>query len=187
LATPSCTATTKCLWHEPDHGDNPYKSAAFSDLLATTFLIAFFTVALSTKGIRDAMKAGYVVPVDREMLQTGFYRCVPSVNMLGTCSRSLTFGLWATAVLGLPFLVLLEVVCAAGGMHDSGDQCSMEKTAYIYVKGAYAAVVAFIIYPFVLLMTLNTATLPPLDLTFFVQNQREKWDKEQLAKAPEPM
>lgn len=90
-------------------------------------------------------------------------------------------------VCGLPFVFFLEVICASGGMHASGSECSMEKVTYIYIKAAYATVVAWIIYPYVLLMTLSTRTLPPLDLTFFMLNQKERFEKQQREKAPEPM
>jgi hypothetical protein len=145
-------------------------------------------VLISTGGIRKAMKSGQTVPVDAELLQTGCWRCIP-VGILGTCSRSLSLGLWACVLICTPMIGLLELICLGGHFHGSGSQCSMEKVTYIYVKGAYSLVVAFLLYPLVLLMTLNTATLPPLDLTFFAQNQREKWEKEQREKAlqPEPM
>jgi hypothetical protein len=175
------------LWQKPSEwGEKPYASAAWSDLFITTFCIAFFTTILSTKGIRNAMKSGQIVPVEHELLKGGCYRCTP-VNMFGTCTRSLMLSLWACVTLGIAVNCILEVVCLAGGLHGHGSQCSMEAHVYIYVKAAYSVVAAWIIYPFVLLMTLNTHTLPPLDLTFFAQNQRERFEKEQREKQPEPM
>lgn len=175
------------LWQKPsDAGEKPYKSAAWSDLFITTFCIAFLTCVISTKGIRSAMKSGQVVPVEHELLKHGCYRCVP-VNMFGTCSRSLMLGLWACATLGIGINILLEIVCLSGGLHGSGSQCSMDAHVYIYVKAVYAVVAAWFIYPLVLLMTLNTHTLPPLDLTLFQQNQRDRFEKEQREKQPEPL
>lgn len=131
------------------------------------------------------MKKGQTVPVDQELLKGGYWRCVP-VSVLGTCSRSFVLSLWGMLFICSPFIAILEIVCVSGGMHGMHSQCSMEKVSYIYLKAAYATVVAFTIYPIVLLMTLNTATLPPLDLTFFAQNQKEKWEKEQRDKAMQP-
>lgn len=174
------------LWVEPHVGHKPYKSAAWSDLLITTFLITWLTSLTSTGGIRKAMKQGQTVPVDPQLLRGGLWRCVP-VNLLGTCTRSLLLAIWAVLVLGGACISLFAIVCAGGGMHGSHSQCSMNATAYIYVKAAYAAIVAWTIYPLVLLQTLNVATLPPLDLTFFNINQRERWEKKQKEAKPEPL
>ena len=174
------------LWKEPTLGDHPYKSAAIGDFYITTLFICFLTTLFSTGGIRSAMKKGQVVPVDEALLRGGVWRCMP-VNILGTLSRSLLLSAWGCLFVCTPFLAGMEIVCAAGGMNGSGSDCSMGQEAYIYLKAVFAMILAFIIYPIVLLMTLNTHTLPPLDLTFFVQNQREKWDKQQREKAPEPL
>lgn len=174
------------LWQKPDAGEKPSGSAAWADLLITTFLITWLTSLISTNGIRKAMKQGQTVPVDRELLQGGWWRCVP-VNLLGTCSRSLLLALWAVAVLGSAVILLFEIVCVSGGMHGSGAQCSMNARAFIFVKATYAGLVAWTVYPLILLQTLNTATLPPLDLTFFAINQKERWEKRQRDSQPEPL
>ena len=167
-------------------GDNPYKSAAFSDLLITCFLITFFTCLLSTGGIRKAMKDGQTIPVDNEALEVGCWAYTP-VRMLGTCTRSLMLGLWSVLAVGIPMVILLEIICAGGGMHGETSQCSMAAHPYIYIKATFSFVVAWIIYPLVLLCTLNTKTLPPLELTFFYENQKQRWEEKQRKADPPPL
>ena len=174
------------LWQEPQKGDHPYKSAAFSDLIVTTFLISFLTCLISTPGIRAAMKKGQTVPVENHAMEGGLWYCTP-VRLLGTCTRSLMLSLWALLFVYAPFLALLQIICAAGGMNGTGSQCSFEVHTYIWVKAFFAVVVAGIVYPLVLLATLNVRTLPPLDLTFFVDNQKQKWEEQQRQAVPQPL
>jgi len=174
------------LWHEPDVGEHPYKSAAWSDLILTTICIAYFTCLLSTKGIRDAMKKGLTVPVENEALRRGCFRFSP-IRMLGTCTRSILLSAWACVVICIPFIILLEIVCVSGGMTGGQEECAMQVHTYIYLKATYSMVCAAIVYPFVLLATLNTETLPPLDLTFFATNQKERWDKKMREEAEKRM
>lgn len=176
------------LWKEPPMGSDPYPSAAFTDLILTTILIAFLTSLISTKGIREAMKKGQTVPVENAALKRGQYKCMP-VRLHGTCTRSFFLAAWACVFVCFPAIAIMEIVCVAGGMHGAHATCSMEKTTYIYVKAAFAGVCAWMIYPVLLLGVLNVETLPPLDLTFFVQNQKERWQKQQqeaATKIPPP-
>jgi len=171
------------LWQEPNHGEHPYKSAAFSDLLITTVLITFLTSVISTPGIRTAMKKGQVVPVDGNLLHGGCLSCSP-VRMLGTCTRSLLLALWALLVLCVPFIIILSIVCSTGRMTGSGSQCSMPQHDYIWLKAVYSMVVAMSIYPFVMLSAVNTRTAPPLDLSLFLDNQKQRWEDEKKKENP---
>jgi hypothetical protein len=174
------------LWQEPEAGNDPYKSAAFSDLLATTLLITWLSTVIATPGIRKAMKEGKTVPVEGTMLRGGCLTISP-VRMLGTCTRSLLLSLWATVVIAIPFILLMTIVCAGGGMHGEGSQCYMPQVDYIWLKGVYAGFVAMLVYPFILLSAINTQTIPQLDLTLFLDAQKERWAQQQRNKDPAPL
>jgi hypothetical protein len=173
------------LWQTPTEATgslHPYKTAAYVELLITAFAITFFTVLISTPLLRKALKEGKTVPVEDAALRGGLWRCVP-VRMLGTFTRAILLALWATATIGSIAIALLQATCALNGMHNQGAECSMSALVYIWLKATFAFFVAFAINPLLLLATVNVATLPPLELTFFVQNQKARWEKQERENA----